>query len=220
MAAPALTVVQFVLSGRQPSEGIECAGCEEVTGQSSYADFAIVFAGKTQGPSASPLAWRSLRMTVGPRVCVLHSRRSRAPSVLSSAKLKRIAGLMFSDLEAQEIPDCLTGLGIGGADHDSSSGVCELHLVEHLLAQFLHDVDAGRRLIVNKHWDIEVTRTKGTGYVFEMHSDLIDAGFVVGRVGGDLNHSTIFCQQKMVSDLLLVKAHALIAALFKGLVGG
>ena len=74
-------------------------------------------------------------MTVGPRVCVLHSRRSRAPSVLSSAKLKRIAGLMFSDLEAQEIPDCLTGLGIGSADYDSPSGVCELDLVEHLLAQ-------------------------------------------------------------------------------------
>ena len=127
---------------------------------------------------------------------------------------------MFSDLEAQEIPDCLTGLGIGSADYDSPSGVCELDLVEHLLSQLFHDIDAGRRLIVNKHWDIEVTRTKGTGYVFEMHSDLIDTGFIVGRTGADLNDAAIFCQQKMVSDLLLVKSHALIAALFKGLVWG
>ena len=108
---------------------------------------------------------------------------------------------MFPDLKAQEIPDCLTGFGIGSADYDSPSGVCELDLVEHLLSQALHDIDAGRRLIVNKHWDIEFTRTKGAGDVFKMHSDLIDTGFIVGRTGADLNDAAIFCQQKMVSDL-------------------
>ena len=126
---------------------------------------------------------------------------------------------MFSDLEAQEIPDCLTGLGIGSADQDSPSGVCELDLVEHLLSQALHDIDPGRRLIVNKHRDIEVTGRKSTGDMFQVHSDLIDTGFIVGRVSADLNHSTIFCQEEMVSDFLLVKAHALVTALFEGWVG-
>ena len=127
---------------------------------------------------------------------------------------------MLPDLEAQEIPDCLTGLGIGGANQNSSSSVCELDFVEHLLSQALHDIDARRRLIVNKHWDIEITRTKGAGDVFQMHSDLIDTGFVVGRVSADLNHSTIFCEEEMVSDFLLVKAHALIAAVLEVRVGG
>jgi len=127
---------------------------------------------------------------------------------------------VLPDLKAQEIPDCLTGLGIGGADQDSSSGVCELDLVEHLLSQALHDIDPGWRLIVNKHRDIEVTGRKSTGDMFQVHSDLIDTGFIVGRVSADLNHSTIFCEEEMVSDFLLVKAHALIAAVLEVRVGG
>src|SRR5215510_48660 len=123
---------------------------------------------------------------------------------------KGIAGLVFPDLDAEEIPDCLAGFGIGGADQNSSSSICELDLVEHLLAQALQNVNAGRRLVVNKHRYVKITGAKSTGDVLKVHSDLVDAGFVVGRVGADLDDSTVFCQQEMVSDFLLVKAHALV----------
>src|SRR5262245_11694226 len=133
---------------------------------------------------------------------------------------KGIAGLVFSDLEAEEIPDCLAGFGIGGADQDTSSSICELDLVEHLLAPALQNANAGRRLVVDKHRYVKITGAKSTGDVLKVHSDLVDAGFVVGRVGADLDHSAMFGQQKMMSDFLLVKAHALVAALLEGLVGG
>lgn len=71
---------------------------------------------------------------------------------------------------------------------------------------------------MDKHRDIKVTGGKGPGDVLQVHSDLVDAGFVVRGVGKNLYHAAIFGEKKMVGDFFLIEAHALVAALFQVLV--
>jgi len=73
---------------------------------------------------------------------------------------------------------------------------------------------------MHEHRDIELTGLEGAAYVLQMHADFFETVFVPGRLRGDLNGATVFTQHKMMRGLLLVKAHALIAAVLHFLVFG
>ena len=65
------------------------------------------------------------------------------------------------------------------ADRDASTVGYRLISVLNLVLQFCHRCYAGRRLVMYKTGDVEVALSESRAYVVQVHTDVLDASFVI-----------------------------------------
>lgn len=125
---------------------------------------------------------------------------------------RRVAGLVVSDLKAEELLNRLERLGIVSGDPDPSAPIRRLKLVVHRAAQPPQRGHPGRHPVVNQHGGVEVAGREHPGDVRQMNANQVAAGRVVRVVGLNFDRSAIWVQPEMVSSLLVGETHHLVAA--------
>lgn len=129
------------------------------------------------------------------------------------SRLRRISRLMVSNLEIQEVMDCVKSVVIRRRDANPSACGQLLKGVRDVGPPVLHLGDAGRGLAMDEHRNGEVTVGEHRRDVFQVHPNHPQILNVLGIVDRDLNRSAVRQEPKVMGRLVMRESHRHVAVL-------
>ena len=130
-----------------------------------------------------------------------------------SVEHRWVIGLVFVNLEAEELVDRADGGGIETMDHYTAA-IGSVHGgVGNFTGEALHVGNSWRNGVVDEHGNVEIAGREGVRDVREMPADAVDRVAVFGIVGSDLNDAAVSFEQEVMRGSRLGEGHAFFAAL-------